>query len=40
MSSDTKDTGGLGMHVVCKYIPLFGKHTNKISKDSVRKEDQ
>ena len=33
------EEGGLGILAICKEIPLLGKYTKKISKDSGREED-
>ena len=38
MSSDTEDSGGLGMSAECKEITSLGKHTDNTSKDR-REED-
>ena len=32
MSSDTKDSGGLGMFALCKEITSLGKHTTRLQR--------
>ena len=39
MSSDTEDSGGLGIFVACKEITSLDKHTYKTPNDSGREED-
>ena len=39
MSSDTEDSGGLGMFGICKELTSLAKHTNMTSKDRKREED-